>query len=861
MGGVISLVCRRAALAAFTGCALLVCTMQAESPAAPSFQPPALAVPATGERALHIISPTILEVTAVVAGPTKVPPDGPIPPPPLPSLRPADFTVTVGGSKAEVTDVGFRRRVVYAPLKQRDLRVGNFLYLRLATPAADNKTVEVTYRGSVPWLANLRLTARTDPLRIGPAIHVNQVGFAPDAPKAAMVGYYLGTLLELAPPTPAEFHVLDARSDRIVHRGTLRPRLDRGMPHPWYRKVSEADFSELRTPGEYRVVVPGHGASYPFFIHEGIPAAFARTYALGLYHQRCGAANQLPFTRFTHDACHRAPAEVPSGSVRKLKGFDETPADADLFPYARKGKVDVSGGHHDAGDYSKYTTNSAALIHHLVFAVDSLAGVAALDNLGLPESGDGKSDLLQIAKWEADFLAKMQDEDGGVYFLVYPRDRRYEDDVLPERGDPQIVWPKNTAATAAAVAALAQCASSPKFREYYPEAARQYVEFARRGWKFLLAAEERHGKGKAYRTFTHYGDLFGDADEIAWAACELWLATGEPEFERELLARLDPRDPKARRWGWRRLSEGYGNAIRSYAFAARSGRIDRAKLDRLMLGRCEDELIACAEEWVKAARDSAYGTSYPEPSKRVTGAGWFFSTDQAFDIAVAAQLEFPPMADRRPAFRDAVYSNLNYEAGGNPLNVSFITGLGWKRPMEIVHHYAQNDRRKLPLSGIPLGSIQEGFTWFALYKGELGAQSFPLDGDKILPYPIYDRWGDSFNLQTEFVVVNQARALAATAWLMAQSPARDQNWTAVKADITGAAKSAKIGQAMRLQLNAPGLDLADARIIWEGRDHPPVFTREFAFTPRTAGEQWVEVEAQWPDGRRAFAVATFSATR
>src|SRR5207244_1610687 len=99
----------------------------------------------------------------------------------------------------------------------------------------------------------------------------------------------------------------------------------------------------------------------------------------------------------------------------------------------------------------------------LVFAADSFAGAGALDNLGLPESGDGKSDLLQEAKWEADYLAKMQDADGGFYFLVYPRDRAYEDDVLPDHGDPQVVWPKTTAVSAAATAALAETASSPLF--------------------------------------------------------------------------------------------------------------------------------------------------------------------------------------------------------------------------------------------------------------------------------------------------------------------------------------------------------------------------------------------------------------
>ena len=32
-----------------------------------------------------------------------------------------------------------------------------------------------------------------------------------------------------------------------------------------------------------------------------------------------------------------------------------------LYPFVRRGRIDVSGGHHDAGDYSKYTTNSAGM--------------------------------------------------------------------------------------------------------------------------------------------------------------------------------------------------------------------------------------------------------------------------------------------------------------------------------------------------------------------------------------------------------------------------------------------------------------------------------------------------------------------
>src|SRR5213075_304424 len=256
---------------------------------------------------------------------------------------------------------------------------------------------------------------------------------------------------------------------------------------------------------------------------------------------------------------------------------------ASLYPFVRHGRVPVQGGHHDAGDYSKYTINSAAFIHELMFAVDVLPGVAELDNLGLPESGDGKSDVLQEAKWEADFLARMQDADGGFYFLVYPRDREYETDVLPDHGDPQVVFPKNTAVTAAATAALAQCASSPAFKKQFPDACAQYLEKARRGWAFLEKAIAKYGKDGSYQKITHYGDQFMHDDELAWAACEMFLATGDEKFHKQLRQWMDPSNPETRKWGWWRLWEAYGCAIRSYAFAAKAGKIAREKLHPFIL--------------------------------------------------------------------------------------------------------------------------------------------------------------------------------------------------------------------------------------------------------------------------------------
>ena len=845
-----------------------------------------LRLPLVRSYQLRLISPALLEltyITTVKQGADRPDQwdfpkrDGQLQ---LPS--PDEFTVTANGKSVAIKSVGFKRRVLYAPFKRWDLRLGNYLYLQLSTPVQENETVEVKNPTQKLWPADVQFVAKADPVRWSPGIHVNQTGYLPAYPKKAMAGYYLGSLGEMDSSSlpSTNFAVIEARSTNEVFRGQLMIRRERGFPDHGYQQVLQADFSAFKTPGEYRLYVPGLGTSFPFFVEDGVAGAFARTSALGLYHQRCGTSNELPFTRFTHGECHTVPAEVPdisrkfSSANESLKkesaNYKDNPrhtapqlrsvADS-LYPFVNRGPIDVRGGHHDAGDYSKYTINSASFIHHLVFAADVFPGVAQLDNLGIPESGDGKSDVLQEAKWEADFLAKMQDADGGFYFLVYPRDREYEFDVTPDHGDPQIVFPKTTSATAAATAALAQCASSPTFKKQFPEAAALYLDKAKKGWDFLERAIAKFGKDGAYQKITHYGDEFMHDDELAWAACELFLATADSKFHKKLEEWLNPVDPATRKWGWWRLFESYGCAIRSYAFAAKAGKIKREQLLPRLLDQCEAEIVASGDDQLRRAEASAYGTSFPDETKKARTAGWYFSSDAAFDLAVAYQLDYPIKNDPRPKLLDALISNLNYEQGCNPVNVTYLSGLGSRRQREIVHQYAQNDRRILPPSGIPLGNIQAGMAWLEPYKKLPSELSFPTDGEGQPSYPFYDRWGDTFNLTQEFVILNQARALAYQAWLMAGTSLRTQEWKSAVGRIRDLPTKAVARQIVSVALDVDGLDIHSARVIWETAGDEPVSGNHFTYVPGKDGPQWVEAEAQLPDGRRVFATKNFADKR
>jgi hypothetical protein len=638
-----------------------------------------------------------------------------------------------------------------------------------------------------------------------------------------------------------------------------------------YQTVYQADFSSFTTPGQYQVVVPGMGASLPFQIMDGIGMDFARTYALGMYEQRSGTNVAMPYTRFTHGVDHVSPASVPtnasdpyiftwntisnyasqinSGNPPQIAPLMTNPATM-LYPFVNQAPVEVSGGHFEAGDYNRVTYNSAQLLHYLMFAVDSLPGIAGLDNLGIPESGDGISDTLQEAKWEADFLAKMQDTDGGFYYSVYPIDREYEYYVLPENGDPQVVWPKNTATTAAAVAALAQCASSPHMKLFYPQAASNYWARAQLGWKFLTNAIAQHGLTGAYQKIQHFDDNFTDKDDRSWAACEMYLATGDPQYQQLLFQWFpDPTDPSTMMWGWWKMFACYGNAIRDYATAVSSGRLSAGQIDTNYLAKCITTITNCGNDNLLWSQQNAYGTSFPTETKAVLGAGWYFSPVQAFDIVVAQQ--FNP----NPAYVDAILMNLNFEGGCNPVNVTYITGLGWKRQREVVDQYSENDWASLPKDGVPLGNIQQGFVWTYEYGYEMTPLCFPPDGAQTAPYPAYDRWCDFFNVTTEASTTDTARNFVVAAWLAAQTSLASQPWRYTNANIIIPATARQPNQPLTVTLQVADTNLAGAKIVWEGLSQDPIYDglTHTLTMPDQEGPCWLEAEVQWPDGRRAFA--------
>lgn len=98
---------------------------------------------------------------------------------------------------------------------------------------------------------------------------------------------------------------------------------------------------------------------------------------------------------YTHPACH-------------LKGYFHASA-------GKQGERDNVGGWRDAGDYGRYVVNSGVSTGIVRWAWEIFGPKLKNIKLNIPESGNGTPDIPNEARWNLEWMLKMQDEDGGVW--------------------------------------------------------------------------------------------------------------------------------------------------------------------------------------------------------------------------------------------------------------------------------------------------------------------------------------------------------------------------------------------------------------------------------------------------------------
>ena len=486
-------------------------------------------------------------------------------------------------------------------------------------------------------------------------VKVNQIGYAPDDKKTVIT----------TDAEDAKFKIVDASTDETVYVGEYEPVFyDKAVSS----NVRRADFTDFKTPGEYYIVSKPSGASYHFSIGDGLYEDMYKDVVLMLYKQRCGVEVSSDIAgEFGHAACHTDKAIVYGDESKK---------------------VDVTGGWHDAGDYGRYVVSGAKTVADLFLTYADFDYTN--DALGIPESGNKIPDVLDEAKFELDWMLKMQDASGGVYHKV--TGYNFPDTCTAvEEKDQMVLAPISYAATADFAAVMAY--ASVLYKDFDAAAAEAYGAAAAKAYAYMEKAPKEGFKNPEEIVTGEYPDK-KLSDEDLWAAAELYLATGDAKYADAVKAGLSEDVIMGLGWG----------DVGTYALYDLARRSEDAEIQKqaeeLLLAETDKLLGKCKEDGFY----QGFGMSYPWGSNMtVANNGMLF----LFAYNLTGNEEYHEYAQRQ---RD-------YICGVNGTAYCYVTGYGEHTPNDVHHRPSQVAGKAVPgmLVGGPNNGLDDPYANAVLY--------------------------------------------------------------------------------------------------------------------------------------------------
>ena len=485
----------------------------------------------------------------------------------------------------------------------------------------------------------------TDVLNGRPRIRVNQLGY--------LVGRTMQATVVTDSPTPVEFVVRDG-ADRAMRTGTSQPSLVQPDPTS-AQTVQLLDFTGLSGEQEGCRVEAAGLQSHRFRVSTRLYGDLARDALRFFYLMRSGT----PVDDGLAPGYGR-----PAGHVGRPPNRGDVAVPAWTGPEAERlypgwqddGRYDVSGGWYDAGDYGKYVTSGAISVWQLLNTLDLLAR--------RPESATTAARAVSIAqecRWQLDWLLSMQVPPGRpLAGLAFHRVHGTVWSPLPgwphlDPADRVLHRPSTGAALhlAAATAHGARLlrAGDRPYADRLLLAARTAYDAARRHPQ--LAAPDDHARFGG----GPYGDDRLD-DDFYWAATELWLATGDDRYRRDVLD-----SPQHTR-------EAFDPAGFDYDSVTAPARLDLA----LAGGFDGHEQVVAgvrdgADRLVELQRRQPWG----QPYAPLDGWDWGSNGRILNNLVVLGVAHLVTGDDR---YHDAVAVGMDYLLGRNGLGQSYVTGYG-----------------------------------------------------------------------------------------------------------------------------------------------------------------------------------------
>lgn len=575
----------------------------------------------------------------------------------------------------------------------------HWIYLYLPQPMQTGKTYTLQTGAIARNGSQWTFTFDEKKLR-SEAVHVNQIGYRPDASeKFGYVYYWAGDKggIDFSSFSGKNFYLLNLQTNETVFTGKLTFRKSKSTQETGQYSetplgnfaaadVYECNFSSFNQPGDYKLVVEGIGSSYPFRIAADLYRDVFYTTIRGLYHNRSGIELKKPYTEFERKAPHN-PLITP-GFAGKLKYttsrfIDWTDGDNDNGNPARpdlksieagmKGPIDSWGWYQDAGDWDGYYSH-LNIPTMLLFTWQMMPENFADGELNIPEGKNGIPDIIDEASWLARYYYRTRQEimkkgygTGGVGGRVCGDHFGGDGEGKPSYEDVSRTWiisgedPHTTYKYAAVAAQLAFClktlnVADPEGVDWEKEARESY------DW---AKANTRAGDES---TKPAMGFLLKDIR--SFAAASLYQLTGDTKYHDQL-----------------KIDLGYITSGTSLSEENRWGALTYAAMKNQAVDtNLKNTLISAikvsANAMVSAANGRAcrFGGNYNMPM--LVGQA---TTPLIFEVMMGYQVSKDTDPELAKTYKTCIQNTADYYLGNNPLNTTWITGLGLRHPGRVFH--------------------------------------------------------------------------------------------------------------------------------------------------------------------------------
>lgn len=498
-----------------------------------------------------------------------------------------------------------------------------------------------------------------------------------------------------------EYQVLEMKTDKVVSMGNM---IELGKNENSGDFVYRMDLAGVPEGGPYILQLKGYGRSHPFGVGGVFSQKLSYVSFRGLLHERCGIAQSQPY--FDHDIrgiCH--PTVYVTDSPNK---------EAKVEISANDPRIKTYGGYHDAGDADRQDHHMIAPIVLLSY-YDMFPKYFTDEQFNIPDKfdeqyrpigqGNGIPDIIDEAEWGTLIWEILQEENGGVRSGTerngYPKDGVGLDQDTDQYATFAIS--KNSSNLAAGLFShLARL-----IKPYNPKRSVILQERAERAWAF--AGNEALPAHKLYYYIQYY------------------LLTGDEKIHQQLvkMAPVLSVYEKNHQDNPRRVHNT--DVMLGAHFVSYLVQNERPK-DPNLVKKMEEVIGKVANYRIQEFEKNPWPNGTAEPNR------WWGSQTAQGQYSDPLIIQWRLTSEQK--YIDVASQLMDYNQGINPIGKSFLTGVGFDRTEDPLHHdsYPMKDKGWGPAPGLQVfgpGNLQQ------LNKG------FPPMVPDIHTLPAQRQWADN----------------------------------------------------------------------------------------------------------------------